>query len=388
MRNRVVRLCVVAALVASAAGAALAVRAELTPAAPKHPEDFDLRVDRLHALVVETMRAEAAYVAPGENPTPALARSPDAFNEISTRAGELSTLVTSAGAIREVRTFAEATSRLAQADAEAREHLLLGDVQSAAHVIFGKAGTASQEMTTALARVRDLERAERLRDDTVAGLSDRSRIIAGSVAALWVMVLFVFAVVPSRGRLTTSQPVLSTDHEVRTESPAAAPAGPGIAGVAQVDLEAAADLCTEIARVESTAALNELLSRALTLLDADGIVVWVESSGRLFAVAAAGYPPDTLARFVPISRDDAHAVAAAWREAATETVDATSEADGAVAVPLFSGAACFGVFAVELKPGREQDAGIRAVARLLAAQLTTVVGGAPSASNALVTTGT
>ena len=86
MRNRVARLCVVAALVASAAGAAAVVRAELTPAAPGHPEDLDRRIDRLHALVVDTMRAEAAYVAPGQNPTPALARFPAAFNEISTRA--------------------------------------------------------------------------------------------------------------------------------------------------------------------------------------------------------------------------------------------------------------------------------------------------------------
>jgi hypothetical protein len=388
MRNRVARLCVVAALVASAAGAAVVVRAELTPAVPAHPEDFDRRLDRLHALVVETMRAEAAYVAPGQNPTPALARFPDVFNEISTRAGELSTLVTSPGGIREVRAFAEATSRLAQADAEAREHLLLGDVQSAAHVIFERAGTASQQMTTALAHVRDFERARILGANSVAGLSDRGRIIVGSVAALWGIVLFVFAVVPSRGRRTPDQPLPGTDGEARAESPADVSARPAIAAARAVDLEAAADLCTEIARVDSTAALNGLLSRAVRLLDANGIIVWVESSGQLFAAAAAGYPPDTLARLAPISRDDAHAVAAAWREAATETVDATSDADGAVAVPLFSGARCFGVFAVELKPGREQDAGTRAVARLLAAQLTTVVGGDPSSSTALATTGT
>lgn len=385
MRNRVVRLCVVAALVASAAGAAVVVRTGLTPAAPADREDLDRRIDRLHALVVETMGAEAAYVAPDQNPTPALARFPSAFNEISTRAGQLSTLVRSPGAIREVRLFAEATSRLAQADAEVREHLLLGDVQSAAHVIFGKAATASKEMTTALAHVRDLERARILGENAAVGLSGRSRIIVGSVAALWVIVLFVFAVVPARGRRAPNQPVPETDGERRAEPPAAASATPDVAAATRIDLEAAADLCTEIARVESAAALNGLLSRAVTLLDASGIIVWVESSGRLFAAAAAGYPPDTLARLVPITRDDAHAVAAAWREAATETVDATSAADGAVAVPLFSGAKCFGVFAVELKPGREQEAGTRAVARLLAAQLTTVVGGTPSSSNALAT---
>jgi hypothetical protein len=133
--------------------------------------------------------------------------------------------------------------------------------------------------------------------------------------------------------------------------------------------------------------LNGLLTRAVTLLDADGIIVWLESSGQLFAAAAAGYPPDTPARLGPIAWNDAHAVAAAWREATTETVDATSEGDGAVVVPLFSGATCFGVFAVELKPGREQDAVTRAVARLLAAQLAVVVGGSPGSSSTTLATG-
>jgi len=54
---------------------------------------------------------------------------------------------------------------------------------------------------------------------------------------------------------------------------------------------------------------------------------------------------------------------------------------------LFSGATCFGVFAVELKPGREQDVVTRAVARLFAAQLAVVVGGSPGSSSAAIATG-
>jgi hypothetical protein len=169
MRNRFVRLCVFAALVASAAGAALIVRSELASATSRPPGDIDVRVDQLHALVVETMRAEAAYVAPGQNPTPALLRFPEAVSEISLRAGELSALITSPAAIQEIRTFAEAASRLAQADAEARDHLLVGDVQTAAQVIFGKAGAATEEMALALGRLREAERTAIAREAASAG---------------------------------------------------------------------------------------------------------------------------------------------------------------------------------------------------------------------------
>jgi hypothetical protein len=295
------------------------------------------------------------------------------------RAGELSALVTSPAAIKEIQAFADAASRLAQADADARDHLLVGDVQSAAHVIFGRAGAATEEMSTALGRLREAERIAIAEQAGSSGLSERSRAILGGVGVLWLVVTFVFAVVPAGPRTAAERTASAPggdEHQVRhtlTGSPVITDAG---LGAASIDVGAAADLCTEIARVESTDALNGLLSRAVTLLDADGIVVWIESAEQLFAAASAGYPPDTVARLVPINRDDEHAVAAAWREAATETVDGSSGADGAMAIPLFSGANCFGVFAVELKPGRERDVNTRAVARLLAAQLATVVGGA------------
>ena len=360
MRNRLVRLCVVVALVASAAGAAVIIRSELAPAAaPPQPERIERRIDRLHGLIIDVMRAEAAYVAPGQDSTPALVRFPQMLNEISMLTGELSALRQSPAAVREIGTLVESTAALSQADTEAREYLLLGDPHSASDAIFSKAGAATQEMTAALGRLRYLERADTPVDGAL--VSDRTRIIAGTVAALWVVALLTFAVVPAKARRVSSD---DTTH----------------AAVAPSAIDLAANLCTAIARVESTGALNGLLSQAVTLLDADGVVVWLESGGRLFAAAAAGYPPDTLARLTPIARDDVHPVATAWRDATTEVVDATQEANGAVAVPLFNAAVCFGVFAVALKPGRAAEADTTSVARLLAAQLAVVVGGSTTAS--------
>ena len=379
MQNRFVRLCVVAALVASAAGAAVIVRSELTVTdARRRPEDIARRVDRLHVLVIDAMRAEAAYVAPGQDATAALVRFPKTLNEISTLTGELSALRQSPAAVREVRTLVEATAILAEADAEAREHLLLGDVQSASHSIFGKAGAATQAMTTALGRLGDLERAEVPVAKSL--ISDRTRIIGATVAALWVIALMAFALVPVHARRASTTPTAEIRSDAASDPPGAPPP--------PIDLDAAADLCTAIARVESTGALSGLLSQAVTLLDVEGIVVWLESAGQLFAVAAAGYPPDTLARLTPIARDDINAVATAWREATVETVDVTPEADGAVAVPLFNAAVCVGVFAVALKSGRELDAGTCSVARLLAAQLAVVVGGSVPSSSPARATGT
>ena len=78
---------------------------------------------------------------------------------------------------------------------------MLGDVQSASHVIFGKAGAATQAMAAALDRLRELERAVVQSEGTT--ISDRTRIIAGSVAALWMIALLAFALVPAQARTAT-----------------------------------------------------------------------------------------------------------------------------------------------------------------------------------------
>jgi len=71
------------------------------------------------------------------------------------------------------------------------------------------------------------------------------------------------------------------------------------------------------------------------------------------------------------------------------TVPADAVSHGAIAVPLSGVNGCVGVFAAELREGREQDAATQAVASVIAAQLAAIVPAwpAPSGSQPIAASG-
>jgi hypothetical protein len=140
-------------------------------------------------------------------------------------------------------------------------------------------------------------------------------------------------------------------------------------------LEAAAGVCTELARVRDGDELREALGRAARVLDASGVIVWIaDAPGRsLKPLLTYGYPEEALRRIPLLPRDADNATAAAWREAAVQVVDATDSAPGAIAVPLLVPEGCTGVLAAEIGNGREASAYTRAVAQILAAQLAVLI---------------
>jgi hypothetical protein len=56
------------------------------------------------------------------------------------------------------------------------------------------------------------------------------------------------------------------------------------------------------------------------------------------------------------------------------------KANGALAIPLVGADGCVGVFAIEVRHGREADPATRAVAAMFAAQLSTILPVWPAAS--------
>jgi hypothetical protein len=326
--------------------------------------DLDRHTDRLLALVGALRVAEAGYVVTGQDPTASLQKFPELLHDITGVTAETTALLRSPGGGDELRAFADATSRLAEADASAREQLVIGDVQSASQIIFGDADRAADAMTSAVLQVREAERAERQK--RAAATSGQNLRLAASVAGLWVLGLLLLAFVPARQR--QGEPA-SEDALGETTS------------ASQISISAAADLCTELSRVETSTALNGLLARAMTLLEANGVVVWMESGGELRAAATAGYPPEMTSRLSPIRRHDDNMTATAWREGLTEVVAGGEQSSAAIAVPLFSGHACRGVFTLELRAGREPDEAVLDVARMIAAQLASVVVGPASTAS-------
>ena len=244
---------------------------------------------------------------------------------------------------------------------------------TASHTIFGEARAALTAMSAALGTIRAVEASTRA-DERAAVRARGWRTVAGA-AIIWTIGLLLLAPVSIRRPPQLEAPLPSDTSAETTASPE--PHQALYAG----DVIEAADLCTAISRVESTTALTSLLARAATLLDGAGIIVWMNAGSELFAAAAHGYTAATMGRLGAIPRDATNATAAAWRTGALQVVPGDRTSHGAIAAPLFGPDACIGVFAVELRHGREADSVTRAITVMIAAQLASVVAGWPGASS-------
>lgn len=157
----------------------------------------------------------------------------------------------------------------------------------------------------------------------------------------------------------------------------AAPAVERVEAPPGIDLSEAARLCTDLARVQDTSELQGLLARAATLLHASGIVVWMAAAETdvLWPAFSHGYSPQALARMRALPRDGATPVSVAFRKGLVEVVPGGPDGTGAVVVPIVTSGGCVGAMAVELRPGAEPRDPGHALARIVAAQLATLVAG-------------
>ena len=141
------------------------------------------------------------------------------------------------------------------------------------------------------------------------------------------------------------------------------------------DLLAAAQLCTELGRVDDTHEAAPLLQEAARLLDAVGLIVWVwDPQGmELTPALAHGYSDRVLAQLPRVRRDADNATAAAFRSAQPCVVNGSNRTSGALVVPLMTPTGCGGVLAIELQHGSAQKASVRALVTIFAAQLARLV---------------
>lgn len=163
----------------------------------------------------------------------------------------------------------------------------------------------------------------------------------------------------------------------RVPSPEKAPSSAG----RQVDLLAAARLCTALGRVETAAEVQPLLREAAAILDATGLIVWVwrPLEQELRPVLVHGYPPQLAARLPHVKRDEHNLTAAAFRTEKALAANETPDASAALALPLLTPGSCAGVLTLELARGSENTRSVRAAATFFAAMLAQLVGGtAPS----------
>jgi hypothetical protein len=347
-----------------------------------------LQVARVDSLASDLLAAQAAYVAPGQPDAPWLDRASTTTSELSATLARVRAAVRSEGSPARLQVIADGMAAAAAADASARTFLQQEQDLMAADVIFGEGRDAIAAVRGGVAALAAAEDSQIERERSSI---QRQMLLTGAGAgALLAIGLLALTPLPRpRPDSAVVDSVLPTgDLPLGDAGANAAPLAPDAAIDAPVayvvDLAATADLCTALSRVDSSAALPDMLARAAALLDASGIIVWLGSGDELFAATSHGYHPRVISRLGSIPRDADNATADAWRTGEVRTVAGDVMANGAIVAPMFGPDTCIGVLAAEVRHGREQDESTRAVTLVVAAQLATVLGAwpAPAAARA------
>lgn len=424
MKRRGVRMALLALFLVVAAGAGVTLfQGDQRAAALRNSaREFDLASQRVQAAVTETRTALQAAVVPGQGSDFWL---PRATASVESARVELAALKQRSADGSVLNDLDAASAALDQADEVRAElaRLLRNDLRTQASAVV--LGRGLESVASVAERVEGARLGELAYVDAELAAGRAYEVLAaGVVLALGLVLIGLLMPVAvadasseaalvtdseSPRRDTASSLSLSPPVESRTAAPAATPA-PIPAPVAAVlvppsttaavanaatetasvqvdrrkapELRAAADLCTDFARLVDGQELPALLDRAAKLLDATGFIVWMAEPGgqSLRPALAHGYPPNALARLPAIARHADNATAAAFRHAEMQIVRTNGMSPGAIVVPVLGPSGCIGAIAAEVRHGREASESVRALARIVAAQLSTLLGASAEAS--------
>ncbi len=394
MRRRWVRLSLVIAMlgVAAASGHQLFSFEQLIDQEQDAERSFSALGWELTASISELRANQQAYVAAGQDPLHWMQKVAEQLDTIDVRLTNLAQLATAASTIGSLENAQVSVNDLVRMDKRARDHSYVGQDLMASDLLF----TDGPEL--ALIAINHVERAlntEREASDTARTAHRKSQGVA-LATAMGTSVLVVLLLLPSSVS-PTAKNVGITDGAVEdTESIASqnieessisigqedvdetlvqdqTTTAPGV--LAALNLQLAADLCTDLGQLSNTSQLNVILARAAQVFHASGIIVWIlDASGNSLRPAVGhGYSETTLARLGTISCDDDNATAVAFRNEQMHIVPAEATTFGAITAPIVSMSGCIGVLSLELQDGWELNEDVQATATILTAQLSTLV---------------
>ncbi len=136
-------------------------------------------------------------------------------------------------------------------------------------------------------------------------------------------------------------------------------------------LQAAADVCGALARVNQPLELAGLVERMHGVLDSRGTIVWIydQANDVLKPGLSAGYPSTAIGRMGTIPLSSETPVATAFTRGEARSVRGTTDAPGALVVPIVTAGGVAGVVTIELPPGNDRQPATLALTRIFAAQL-------------------
>jgi hypothetical protein len=406
MKSRGLRLTLFALFVGLLTGAAYVIWSEEAQGrdAVAAATSFDSRARSLSRLLLDIRSSQPGYVAAGQGEDFWTARVDDLFKSTRESLTALRAQARTPQSVTDIDAASTAFDDFAQMDRRAREYVRNGQRLLASDLIFSDGIDKVDTALGALEHARTVELAARDQ-----GLHERRRVqMKAAAGAAGLGLLIVFGLVPLPREPAAAPPAevgdlpLKTDRETVARvqgppsivapppapvaepvaviapapKPAVAAAPPSPPPVPTVDLQGIAALCTDLSRVVDTKAIPVVLERAAALLDASGIVIWIaDPDGRELApIVAHGYPQNLVARMGTIGRDAENVTAAAFRTCLVQTVNADAISPGAIAAPLLSPTGAVGVMAAEVLHDGERQDQTRAVAAIVAAQLSTLLG--------------
>ena len=361
-------------------------------AAAAAADNFDRRAQTLGRAALDLRMAQQAYVAVGQGDEFWSSKVSAQIVQLRDDLTRLRVDAPASGARTHLDDAISILEDFERMDARARDYARSNQRLLASDLIFSDGLEKSTAIVDALERARtEITGYSR---DVASASNRRELLIAGGAAATALGIVLILVPVPRQpGRDSSAHAPVPDfaapgDHDFLPLRDVRDPVPPPPAitppsireapteALDPLDLGRVASLCTELARVVDTRSLPAVLEQTASVLDANGVVLWIaDPDGReLNPIVTHGYPPQLVTRLGTIPRDAQNATAAAYRTALMQTVHADSISNGAIAVPLVTPSGCVGVMAAEVRHGGEKQDAKLAAAAIVAAQLATLVG--------------
>jgi hypothetical protein len=319
--------------------------------------------------------AQAAYITSSQGTASWMTRASDLAASIQATIENTRRATTSAEARARYDAAETALADLNAIDKRARSSLGQSDRFSSSDLIFIDGKQASDKLAEELMAARAFE--SQASDLRLARLG-QLRLVMNGVAMGFVLIVAFYlsrstAPAEAKPEPTTFQMLRDLPPPVKnaTSQTSVSPPPPP----RMVNLNAAADLCVDLARVIDGRDVPALVERACSVLEAKGVVLWVADEGGnwLTPSVAHGYGEKVVAKLGPLQIDADNVTSLAFRSLRPQVMSSlTPGASSAIAAPLVTSSGCVGVLAAELrqnKPGPD----VMPIACIIAAQLAALV---------------
>jgi hypothetical protein len=349
---------------------------------------FDLHAREATVALADLRAGQQAYVAAGQG---VAFWMPKVATIAGTAVAIVNDLMASAPSAEAHESLTEAAATIAafeDVDRRAREYLRSGQQLMAGDVVFTEGGETAAEAARQVESARLAE--HQAVDASEASLRRRQAIALVAAAGASAILAILLVLVPtgqasaqsdsdtiSSESNTADGELALNDFRLNVAHAAGQPKRPSVPA-----LKTAAELCTELGRVNDIDELKKLLARAATALDAGGLIIWIGNAAGadLRPVLAHGYASQAIARMPAVPRSADNAAAKAYRTGALQIVLARpGTSNGAVVAPLLSPEGCIGALTAEINDRGETSDTVQALAAIFAAQLAGVL--APSVTS-------